>query len=169
MALNLFMGAQLSWGCDVWESCSRTKTMCTWSRNVYKRAAIDPAVLTIKIFDSLHRVGWLISCYDYTWSRMIDIGFVGLTILVDGTVGTHFFRSILFVITTQYELSASRNITAATVHTIKGKISFVICQLRVWRSLKWKDLEWPFILEGHVTDSVSECTWIIKESRKNCK
>ena len=67
---------------------------------------------------------------------MIDIRFIGLTILVAGTVSTHFYRSILFVITTQYELSASRNTTATTVHTIKDKISFGICQLRVRRSLK---------------------------------
>ena len=38
--------------------------------------------------------------------------------------------------TVQYELSASRNTTATTVHTIKDKISFVICQLGGWRSLK---------------------------------
>ena len=35
---------------------------------------------------------------------------------VGGTVGTH-----LFVIKTRYELSASRNTSAATAHTIKDK------------------------------------------------
>ena len=42
---------------------------------------------------------------------------------VGGTVGTHFYGNILFVIIKRYELSASRNTTAATVHTIKDKIS----------------------------------------------
>ena len=41
---------------------------------------------------------WLISCYDYIWSWMIEIRFVGLTILVDGTVGTDFFRSICLLL-----------------------------------------------------------------------
>ena len=71
-----------------------------------------------------------------TTESRVTSGSLAWQFWVDGTVSTHFFRSILFVITTQYELSTSGNTTATTVHTIKDKISFGICQLSVWRSLK---------------------------------
>ena len=54
---------------------------------------------------------------------MIDTSFIGLTILSEWYCRHAFLSQYLYVIKTRYELSASGNTTAATVHTIKDKNS----------------------------------------------
>ena len=54
---------------------------------------------------------------------MIDIRFVGLTILGGWNCRHAFLSQYLFAIITQYELSESRNTTAGTVHPSETKFS----------------------------------------------
>ena len=62
---------------------------------------------------------------------MIDIRFIGLTIMGGWNCRHTFLSQYLFVIITRYELSASRNTTAATVHPSKTK--FPVRNLSVQR------------------------------------
>ena len=71
---------------------------------------------------------------------MIDIKFVGLTILGGWNCRHAFLSQYLFVIITQYELSASRNTTAATVHPSKTK--FPVKNLSV-KSVAYSEVERP--------------------------
>ena len=90
----------------------------------------------------LHRVGWLISCYGYIWSWMIDIRFIGLTILGGWNWRHALLWQYLFAIITQYELSESRNTTAGTVHPSETKFS--VRNLSV-KSVAYSEVERPWI------------------------
>ena len=71
---------------------------------------------------------------------MIDMKFVGLTILGGWNRRHAFLSQYLFVIITQYELSACRNTTAATVHPSKTK--FPVKNLSV-KSVAYSEVERP--------------------------
>ena len=71
---------------------------------------------------------------------MIDIRFVGLTILGGWNCRYAFLSQYLFAIITQYELSESRNTTAGTVHPSETKFS--VRNLSV-KSVAYSEVERP--------------------------
>ena len=71
---------------------------------------------------------------------MIDIRFIGLTILGGWNCRHTFLSQYLFAIITQYELSESRNTTAGTVHPSETK--FLVRNLSV-KSVAYSEVERP--------------------------